>query len=60
MSGVLHVLPLGDLVQHDASSDEPDCVCGPQTRPVAHDDGAVSWLIVHHSLDGREQKEKSR
>lgn len=50
----LHVTPIGDLVDHDTSTAEPDCVCGPEVRPVTQDDGSVGWLLVHHSLDGRE------
>ena len=51
----LHVTPTDDLVDHDTSSAEPDCVCGPEVKPVTHDDGSVGWLLVHHSLDGSEQ-----
>jgi hypothetical protein len=53
----LHVTPLCDLVVHDTSTAEPDCVCGPEVRPAAQEDGSVGWLLVHHSLDGREQAE---
>ena len=53
----LHVTPTDDLVDHDTSSAEADCVCGPQVKPVTHDDGSIGWLLVHHSLDGREQAE---
>lgn len=55
MSNVLHVHPLDDLVAHDTSTTEPDCVCGPETRPVERDDGSIGWLLVHHSLNGSEQ-----
>jgi len=34
-----------------------DCPCGPRTTPVERDDGSISWLITHHSLDGRELTE---
>lgn len=51
----LHVFPLRDLIEHD--TDTEDCVCGPTTQPVERDDGGMSWLIVHHSLDGRELTE---
>lgn len=51
-----HVVPLNDLIQHD-TSDEADCVCGPETEPVERDDGSLGWLVTHHSLDGREQHE---
>lgn len=48
----VHVLPLNDLIDHETSE---DCVCGPEVELVsAVDDG---WLISHHSLDGREERE---
>lgn len=39
---------------HDVSE---DCVCGPTVEPVKRDDGSVGWVVVHHSLDGRELSE---
>ncbi len=54
MVGVLHVVPLGDAVEHSA---DDDCVCGPSLKPIAGKDGSIVWLMVHHSLDGREQTE---
>lgn len=51
----LHVHPVGDVVEHDTNGD--GCVCGPATEPVFRKDGSTGWLIVHHSLDGREQSE---
>jgi hypothetical protein len=56
-SSASHVVPIGDLIEHDTSTAEPDCPCGPTVRPVHRDDGAYGWLIVHHSLDGRELAE---
>ncbi len=53
--GVVHVLPVGDLVPHDEIGDE--CVCGPATKAIKADDGSIDWLVVHHSLDGREPSE---
>lgn len=50
MSSV-HVQPTNDLIQHE---DTEDCPCGPRIEPVERDDGSIGWLIVHHSLDGRE------
>jgi hypothetical protein len=50
---VLHVSPIGDLVEHDTSTAEPDCVCGPRTKPVKRADGSMGWVLVHNSLDGR-------
>lgn len=53
----LHIHPLDDLVEHDTGTAEPDCVCVPEVRPHVAEDGSVGWLLVHHSLDGREQAE---
>lgn len=50
MTDTLHVHPATDLVGHDTSTDEPDCVCGPQVQPEQREDGSYGWLIVHHSL----------
>ncbi|MEU4051235.1 hypothetical protein AB0F09_18810 [Streptomyces olivaceus] len=50
----LHVTPVGDQVDHDTSTADGDCVCGPEARPVTQADGLIGWLLVHHSLDGRE------
>lgn len=58
MANVLHVTPVGDLIDHDASAEEADCACGPQTRPAEHTDGSTGWLIVHYSLDARERSER--
>ncbi|HEY6117247.1 MAG TPA: hypothetical protein VI172_14945 [Candidatus Dormibacteraeota bacterium] len=55
MTNALHVAPQRDLIDHDTSTTEPDCVCGPEVRPAAQDDGSMGWLLVHHSLDGRER-----
>lgn len=52
----LHVLPVADLVEHEDEGD--DCICGPTTEPVPAADGSMGWLIVHHSLDGREKRER--
>lgn len=49
-----HVMPRGDLVEHEASD---DCPCGPASVPVTREDGSVGWNIIHHSLDGREASE---
>lgn len=50
----LHVVPIGDLVEHEARE---GCACGPLPQSVIRDDGSVGWLMVHHSLDGRELAE---
>lgn len=54
---VTHIFPVRDLIEHDTDTDDPDCLCGPSVEPVKRDDGGMSWLIVHHSLDGRELSE---
>lgn len=54
MSGTLHVSPIGDLIDHVMDL-EGACPCGPTTEAVFDRDGAAGWMIVHHSLDGREQ-----
>lgn len=59
MAATAHVAPLCDLIAHETGSDEPDCVCGPSTVPVAFDNGLTAWMIVHHSLDGRELDEEA-
>jgi hypothetical protein len=51
----VHVVPVNDIVEHD--SDGGDCICGPTTEAVMRDDGSNGWLIIHHSLDGREARE---
>jgi hypothetical protein len=53
----LHVLPIGDLVEHVTT--EP-CLCGPTTESVFRDDGSNGWMVVHHALDGRETGEEQR
>ena len=51
----VHVLPVGDLIEHEGTGD--DCPCGVTIEPVPAADGSMGWVIVHHSLDGREQRE---
>jgi len=59
VNDTLHVSPVNDLVDHDTQTDQADCVCGPEVEPVERDDGSFGYLIVHHSLDGREMREGS-
>lgn len=49
----VHVLPDNDAIHHLPE----DCPCGPRTEPVERPDGSIGWIVVHHSLDGREQHE---
>lgn len=54
MSGALHVMPIGDQVEH---TPDDDCACGPTATPVEAGDGSIGWLMVHHSLDaGRSRR----
>ena len=58
MTDTLHVAPIGDLIEHDTSTPEPDCVCGPRTELVKRSDGtSAGWILVHNALDGRELSE---
>lgn len=60
MTDHIHVVPnQNDQTAHDTSTTEADCVCGPTVEPVVRDDGSMGWLIVHHSLDGREQHQNA-
>lgn len=56
--GDFHVWPLNDLINH-AVDGEDDCPCGPQAQPVERPDGSIGWVVMHHSLDGREAHEDS-
>lgn len=52
----IYVLPSADLIAHEEVGE--DCPCGPTVEPVEREDGSCGWVIVHHSLDGREVREK--
>lgn len=47
-----HVYPVDDIIEHETDGD--GCPCGPTPESVTRDDGSIGWLLVHHSLDGRE------
>lgn len=49
----LHCIPVDDLIEHEANE---GCLCGPSVMPVEQD-GAIGWILLHHSLDGREFSE---
>jgi hypothetical protein len=53
----LHVVPRGDLIEHETDGDE--CACGPAVVFVDPDTGETleAPVIVHASLDGRELAE---
>ena len=55
MSDTVHVYPRDDLVEHELEG--TDCVCGPAVERVEKDGGGDGWLVIHHSLDGREEHE---
>lgn len=50
-----HVYPTRDQIEHITEGD--GCPCGPTPDPVKREDGSVAWVLVHHSLDGREATE---
>ena len=50
----VHVHPAGDLIEHELTG---ECPCGPESRREELEDGQDGWLIIHHSLDGREEEE---
>jgi hypothetical protein len=54
-TGVVHVHPIGDLIEHDTNG--PDCVCVPEVELVPNPHGPDGWLHTHSSLDGREARE---
>lgn len=54
MTSALHVVPSNDLTEHRTAE---QCACGPTVRPEKREDGSIGWVIVHHSLDGREAGE---
>lgn len=54
MADDVHVMPVADLIEHEWQ----DCPCQPLVEPVPRDDGSMGWLVTHHSLDGRELRER--
>lgn len=54
-TNTFHVYPLDDLIGHITTGNS--CPCGPRSEAVEREDGSYGWLLVHHSLDGREEHE---
>lgn len=52
---VRYIMPVGDAVAHEEGE---ECICGPDVEQLLADDRLVSVMIIHHSLDGREQDEQ--
>lgn len=48
MTSVLHVHPADDLIDHDTSTAEPECVCGPEVGLVIQRTGwwAGCWCTT--------------
>lgn len=44
-------------IETDEDADETACPCGPRTELVNEPGVPDGWLVVHHSLDGREARE---
>lgn len=49
----------GDWLAIEATGPELDCPCAPRVEhcPSIDDAGPDGWLVVHHSLDGREAEQ---
>lgn len=57
---VLHIVPRDDLIEHHSRDNVP-CPCGPRLKSVTGKDGeSLGWVVIHHSLDGRERDERGR
>ena len=60
---VPNINPADQIFPESASDDAffhelaDDCPCGPTAESVKRDDGSVGWVLIHHSLDGREANE---
>ena len=50
-----HIMPSGDLIEHDTAA---ECACGPTPYWVIEGEPVNGVLYVHHSLDGREARER--
>jgi hypothetical protein len=50
----VHVTPVNDGIEHELTD---DCACSPKSLPITRDDGSCGWVVMHHSLDGREAQE---
>ncbi len=51
------MVPVGDLIVHEIND---GCPCGPRPVPRMRPDGSAGWVLVHHSLDGREFQESEQ
>lgn len=54
----VQLFPLGDLVDHDLTSDT--CLCGVALRILRAPSGAAVELVSHHALDGRDADAAAR
>lgn len=56
----VHVIPQDDVIDHEVGD---DCICGPDFELLSRVDHRwvpvepYRWLVMHHSLDGREMRE---
>lgn len=53
MSGIIHVVPVDDLREHLC---DLACWCKPRTE----DGGVDTYVVVHNSMDRREEYEEGR
>ncbi len=52
-----HVVPVGDLIEHDTEHQEK-CPCRPAVEMHKKPDGTVAWLFIHNAADRRELREQ--
>jgi len=55
--GTIHVYPGNDAIIHEAWD---ACPCGPASELHTGSEDGDRWLIIHHSLDGRERQETAK
>lgn len=53
-AAAVHIRPRADTIWHPL---DDGCVCGPVVQPCRRRPGGDAWLVIHHSLDGREADE---
>lgn len=52
---IWHIMPVGDLREHDAFGAGGTCWCNPEIACEPH-----GWVVLHISMDGREAFEQGR
>lgn len=52
-----HIIPVNDLIEHDT---DEYCVCQPEVEILTTYGTPDQYIYIHHSLDGREYKERGQ